>query len=42
MILGLNEHGLNEIDAVVIVEGFAADWSDEELDSIEEQMSPHA
>jgi hypothetical protein len=32
----------DEIDTGVIVEGFAADLSDEYLDTIEEQVCPHA
>lgn len=32
----------DKIDAAMIVEGFAASRSDEELDHIEEQVCPHA
>jgi hypothetical protein len=32
----------NEIDIVVIADGFVASQSDEELDNIEEQVCPHA
>lgn len=32
----------DEIDAVMIVEGFTTGWSDEELDRIEDQVRPHA
>lgn len=32
----------DEIDVVVIVEGFATSWSDEELDRTEDQVRPHA
>jgi hypothetical protein len=31
----------DEIDIVMIVEGFAAGHSDEELDAIEDQVRPH-
>jgi hypothetical protein len=32
----------DEIDAVVIMEGFIAGWGDEKLDNIKEQVRPHA
>lgn len=32
----------DEIDAVVIAEGFTIDRSDKDLDAIEEKVHPHA
>jgi hypothetical protein len=32
----------DEIDVVVIAEGFAINWSDKELDAIEDQDHPQA
>lgn len=42
MAIGQMVSNFDEIDATVIVEGFAAGHSDEELDDIEEQVRPHA
>lgn len=39
--LGQMVSHFDEIDVIMIVEGYAAGWSEEELDAIEEQVSPH-
>ena len=40
--LGQMVSHFDEIDVVVIAEGFAIDWSDKELDAIEDQDHPQA
>lgn len=40
--LGQMVSHFDENDTGMITEGFAADWSDEELDNIEEKVRPHA
>jgi hypothetical protein len=42
MVLGKMISHFDEIDATVIAKGFVADRSSKELDSIEDQVRPHA